>query len=75
MDSGQLLKENNEASQQPLTVPPAVKLRLQPLDDALQALVLVLLLLVLLLPLLGRQLQVHGHRVLDGLGSGVHDES
>lgn len=52
-----------------LTVPPAVEFGLQPLDDGLQTLVLVLLLLILLLPLLGRQLQVHRHRVLDGLGS------
>lgn len=52
-----------------LTVPPAVEFSLQPLDDAFQALVLLLLLLVFLLPLLSRQLQVHGHRVLDGLGS------
>lgn len=53
-----------------LTVPPAVELSLQPLNDTLQALVLLLLLLVFLLPLLCRQLQVHTHGVLDGFGSG-----
>lgn len=53
-----------------LTVPPAVELSLQPLNDTLQTLVLLLLLLVFLLPLLRRQLQVHTHCVLDGFGSG-----
>lgn len=52
-----------------LTIPPAVEFGLQLLDGAFQALVLLLLLLVFLLPLLGRQLQVDRHRVLDGLGS------
>lgn len=52
-----------------LTVPPAAEFSLQPLDDVLQTLVLLFLLLVLFLPLLRRQLQVHRHRVLDGLSS------
>lgn len=52
-----------------LTVPPAVELHLQSVDDVLQTLVLVFLLVVLVLPLLSSQLQVHRHCVLDGLGS------
>lgn len=53
----------------PLTVSPAVELRLQLLDGLLHGLVLLLLLLVLPLPLLGGQLQVDGRRVADGLGA------
>jgi len=52
-----------------LTVPPAVQFSLQLLDNVFQTLVLLLLLLILLLPLFSRQLQVHRHRVLDGLSS------
>ena len=49
------------------TFPPALQLILQLLDHDLQTPGLVLLLLVLLLPLLGGELQVHRHSVLDGL--------
>lgn len=52
-----------------LTVPPAVELSLQPLDGLLHGLVLLLLLFVLPLPLIGRQLQVDGRRVPDGLST------
>lgn len=53
-----------------LTVPPAVELILQPGDGVPQGLSLLLLPLVLLLPLFCRQLHVHTHCVLNGLGSG-----
>lgn len=56
-----------------LTIPPAVELSLQPLDGVLHRLVLLLLLLVLPLPLLGRQLQVDGGGVPDGLGTVTED--
>lgn len=52
-----------------VTSPPAVQLSLQPLNGLLHWPVLLLFLLVLLLPLLCRELQVHGHSVSDGLGS------
>lgn len=54
----------------PLTVPPTVELVLQPGDGVPQGLILLLLPFILLLPLLCRQLNVHGDRVLDGLCSG-----
>lgn len=56
-----------------LTVSPAVELSLQLLDGVLHRLVLLLLLLVLPLPLLGRQLQVDGGGVPDGLGTVTED--
>lgn len=51
------------------TFPPAFQLILQFLDRDVQTPVLLFLLLILLLPLLGGQLQVHRHCVLDGLRS------
>lgn len=53
-----------------LTVSPAVELVLQPGDCVLQSFVPLLLPLVFLLPLLRRQLNVHRHRILNGLCSG-----
>lgn len=53
-----------------LTAPPAVELGLQPGDGVLQRLVLLLLFLPLALPLLGGQLHIQTHRVLDGLRPG-----
>lgn len=58
-----------------VTFPPAVQLSLQPLDGLLHWPVLLLFLLVLLLPLLCRELQVHGHSVSDGLGSKSRGEN
>ena len=58
-----------------LTVPPAVELVLQPGDGVPQGLVLLLLPLIFLLPLLCRQLDVHGDSVLDGLCSGGRKKS
>lgn len=54
----------------PLTISPAVELRLKLLDGVLQGLVLLFLLLKLPLPLLRSQLQVDGGSVPDGLGTG-----
>lgn len=58
-----------------VTSPPAVQLSLQPLNGLLHWPVLLLFLLVLLLPLLCRELQVHGHSVSDGLGSKSRGEN
>lgn len=53
-----------------LTAPPAVDLSLQPGDGVFQRLVLLLLFLPLVLPLLGRQLHIQTHCVLDRLCPG-----
>lgn len=53
-----------------LTSPPAVDLSLQPGDGVFQRLVLLLLFLPLVLPLLGRQLHIQTHCVLDRLCPG-----
>lgn len=55
------------------TFSPALQLVLQFLDHDAQTAVLLFLLLVFLLPLLGRQLQVHRYCVLNGFSSGTQN--